>query len=61
MRDHNIIYNIYISRNLATQRENIYTIPNHANKTLALYYAAEAYRNKIYIYFSLIFGCFFNF
>ena len=34
-----------MSRNLATLRENIYIILNYANKTLALYYTAEIYRN----------------
>ena len=47
MRDYNIIYNIYISRNLATQRENIYIILNYANKILTLYYIVEIYRNSI--------------
>ena len=45
MRDYNIIYNIYIIRNLATLRENINIILNYANKTLALYYIIEIYRN----------------
>ena len=37
---------MYISRNLATLRENIYTMLSYANKTLALCYACEAYRDK---------------
>ena len=38
--------NIYINRNLATLRENIYIILNYANKILVLYYTVEVYRNK---------------
>ena len=41
-----MVYNIYIFRNLVTQRENMCVMSNHVNKTLALCYAAEAYRNK---------------
>ena len=37
---------MYISRNLATLRENIYIILNYANKILVIYYTAEVYRNR---------------
>ena len=38
--------NIYISRNLATQRENICAMLNYVSEILALYYTTEVYRNK---------------
>ena len=41
-----MVWNIYISRNLATQRENMCAILNYVNKILTLYYATEVYRNK---------------
>ena len=41
-----MVCNMYISKNLATQRENIYAMPSHVSGTLALCYAAEVYRNK---------------
>ena len=41
-----MIYNIYMARNLATLRKNIYTMLSHANEILALYYAVEVYREK---------------
>ena len=47
MRDHNVVCNICISRNLATLRENMCAMPSHASETLALCYAAEAYRDII--------------
>ena len=46
MRDHNVVWNMCMSRNLATQRENMCAMPSHANGTLALCYACEAYRDK---------------
>ena len=56
MRDYNIVYNIYMIRNLATLRKNIYIILNYANKTIALYYTYETYRDIFYTskYFYLI-------
>ena len=37
---------VYISRNIATLRENMCAILSHANETLALCYVCEAYRDK---------------
>ena len=44
--DHNVVCNVYMARNLATLRENICAMPSHANGTLALCYACEAYRDS---------------
>ena len=46
MRDYNMVCNIYISRNLATLRENMCAILNYVSETLVLCYTAEVYRNK---------------
>ena len=46
MRDHNVVCNMYISRNLATLRENMCAMSSHVNGTLVLCYACEAYRDK---------------
>ena len=49
--NYNIIYKyIYIFRNLATQRENIYVILNYANEILVLCYAIKAYRDINIVY-----------
>ena len=50
-----MIYNICMSRNLATQRENMCAISNHVNKTLILCYTVEAYRDNKFKYYEFIY------
>ena len=49
-----MVCNMYISRNLATLRENMCVMSRHANGTLALCYACDAYRDNVQM---KSFGC----